>query len=448
MSKNLCLISLGCNKNLIDSEVMLGKLREYKLVDEPQNADVIIVNTCGFIASAKQESVEKILEVAMLKKKSAFLVVSGCLSERYSKELQEEIKEIDIITGVGDYNKIDLMIKELQDFKITHSHPKIITNNKTFLINDEVRLITGSNIHSYIKISEGCNQSCSFCAIPSFKGKLQSRSIESCVKEIDTLVNKGFRDFSFIAQDSSSYMRDLGKKDALIDLIDAVEKIDGIRSARILYLYPSSTSERLIDRIAESSVFQNYFDMPLQHISDSMFSIMRRGANKKQHIELLNHIRNIKDSFIRTTFLLGHPGEKQSDFDELCKFVNEFKFDRINLFAFSKEEHTRAYNMSDGVDSKITKNRINILNKIIIKQQIESFKSLVGKNIIAIIDGLSKESDLLFSARDIRWDRDIDGEILINDNLSNEPLSSGYYEVSIDDFKGDSLIGRVLRKLN
>lgn len=470
MSKYLCLISLGCTKNLVDSEVMLGRLGEYKLTDEPSEANVIIVNTCGFIASAKQESVQKILQVAQAKQKDSILVVSGCLSERYSSELKEEIPEIDIITGVGDYDKIDLMIESLgkanfstpksldsTHFSSTSSVTSPITSTlnplhnhakkPSFLIDREERVITGSKIHAYIKLSEGCNQQCSFCAIPSIKGKLHSRTIASCVREVESLIKKGYRDFSFVAQDSSSYMRDFGKKDALIELIDSIEQIDGIRSARILYLYPSTTTINLIERIAESSVFQPYFDMPLQHISDSMLGLMRRGADKARHIELLEAMRKVPNSFIRTTLLLGHPGESERDFDELCEFMESFVFDRVNLFAFSSEEGTRAYNLPQQVDSKITHKRIKSLDKILQSQQKRLLKDSVSSEIVGIIEGVSKESDLLFSARDVRWDREIDGEILINDNLSNLPLEAGYYRIKIDKFDNGYLIGKALERL-
>lgn len=437
------LISLGCTKNLVDSEVMLGKLKEYRLIDNPQLADIIIINTCGFIASAKQESINKILEIAQIKRDDTILIVSGCLSQRYSKELKEEIKEIDIITGVGDYDQIYNLIKDYRQ-----GISKSTLTDKTFLINNEARVITGSNIHAYIKISEGCNQKCSFCAIPNFKGKLQSRKISSCIKEIESLVDNGYKDFTLIAQDSSSYMRDMGEKDGLLKLVCEIEKINGIKSARILYLYPSTLNIKLIETIGDSKIFQNYFDMPLQHISNHMLDIMNRGANKNKHIELLNKMREIKNSFIRTTFLIGHPGESENDFKELCDFVDEFKFDRINLFAYSKEEDTKAFNMKNCVDSNTTKNRIAMLDKIIRKQQKEIFKNYVGKDIIAIIDGISKDSELFFSARDIRWDREIDGEILINDNLTNHPICNGYYEVKVDSYKDGYLIGKAVNRLS
>ena len=487
----LHLISLGCTKNLVDSEVMLGALSHYERVDNAQDADIIIVNTCGFIASAKKESVDKILEVALIKKAGAILIVSGCLSERYAEELQGEIPEIDIITGVGDYDKINEMIErvkieresskkdsslrgeskspdlslrgESQDSpKQSKSHEsknppslaegargwvnstkstQIIKSPQTFLIENQPRIITGSAIHAYIKISEGCNQQCSFCAIPHFKGRLHSRNLDSILREIDSLLQKGYFDFSFISQDSSSYMRDLGKKDGLIDLIKRVEK-SGAKSARILYLYPTTTSELLIQAIADSSVFQNYFDMPLQHISDKMLKIMRRGADKKRHITLLERMRSVENSFIRTSFLLGHPHESEADFDELCEFVSEFSFERANIFGFSREEGTAAFDMSGAVSAKTTKARIKKLNAILAKAQKQSLKSLVGSKIHAIVEGRSDKSDLLFSARDLRWDREIDGEILINDSAI--PVDCGYFKVQITDFKGGYLLGRAI----
>lgn len=447
----LCLISLGCTKNLVDSEVMLGTLSHYERVNEPQNADIIIINTCGFIASAKKESIDRILEVALVKKNDAILIVSGCLSERYAEELRDEIKEIDIITGVGDYDKIEVMIKRVRDSRKmcdespkSANPPQILKSDKTFLIDNERRIITGSAVHAYIKISEGCNQQCSFCAIPHFKGKLHSRGIDSIMREVDSLVARGYADFSFIAQDSSSYMRDLGKKDGLVELIKRVEN-SGAKSARILYLYPTTTSESLIGAIADSRVFQNYFDMPLQHISDKMLRVMKRGADKVRHIALLEQMRGYENSFVRTTFLLGHPQESERDFAELCEFVSDFSFERANIFGFSREEGTAAFDMSGEVSAKTTKERIKTLNAILSKQQKNSLKSLVGRDISAIIEGRSAQSDLLFSARDVRWDREIDGEILINDSAI--PLNYGYYKVQITDFKGEILLGKAVSKI-
>ncbi len=253
--KKLYLVSLGCTKNLVDSEVMLGRLKEYKLTDSASNANIIIVNTCGFINSAKEESINTILTLAQEKKRDSILVVSGCLSERYKEELKELLPEVDIFTGVGEYEKIDMIIEKRRG---------VFFSNSIYLADDNSpRLITGSSFHAYIKISEGCNQNCSFCAIPNFKGKLFSRTIDSIEKEVRSLVENGFFEFTFISQDSSSFGRDLGLKNGLIDLIEKIEKIDGVRVARILYLYPSTTTFDLIDKIADSKIFQTYYDMPI-----------------------------------------------------------------------------------------------------------------------------------------------------------------------------------------
>ncbi len=261
MNKKLHLVSLGCTKNLVDSEVMLGRLKEYEITDDNTQADVIIVNTCGFIDAAKEESINTVLNLHDERKKNSILVMSGCLTERYKEELQADMPEIDIFTGVGDYEKIDALIASKQS---TFS-PEVYLATET-----SGRVITGSNYHAYIKIAEGCNQACSFCAIPSFKGKLHSRSLSSITKEVENLVAQGFYDFSFISQDSSSYGRDMKLSDGLIDLIKGIEVIEGVKSARILYLYPSTTTFALIDAIADSKVFQTYYDMPIQHIDDSM----------------------------------------------------------------------------------------------------------------------------------------------------------------------------------
>ena len=352
MSKKLHLISLGCTKNLVDSEVMLGALREYKITDEVSEADVIIVNTCGFISAAKQESINTILEASSKRKEGALLVASGCLSERYHKELLEEMPEIDIITGVGDYDKINEMIEK----------KKGLLSHQVFLSENSERVITGSKIHAYVKLSEGCNQSCSFCSIPSFKGKLHSRSIQSAIKEVNALCERGYEDFSFVAQDSSSYLRDLGEKKGLIHFIDTLDKESKARSARILYLYPSTTTLELIEKIVSSKIVQNYFDMPIQHISESMLKRMKRGVGREEHIKLLRAMRETPNSFVRTTVIVGHPQESEEEFNELCEFIKEFRFDAINVFAYSSEEGTSAYEMEGHIPSKVINSRIAKLN--------------------------------------------------------------------------------------
>ncbi|CUU91632.1 30S ribosomal protein S12 methylthiotransferase RimO [Campylobacter hyointestinalis] len=431
---NLYLVSLGCNKNLVDSEIMLGRLSSYDIVDDPKNADVMIVNTCGFIESAKEESIRAILELASYKKENSVLVVTGCLMQRYRDELMRELPEVDIFSGVGDYAKIDELILKKQSL----FSPEIYLQKS-----NTKRIITGSSYHAYIKIAEGCNQKCSFCAIPSFKGKLQSRSIENIADEVKALIKDGFSDFSFIAQDTSSFLRDFGIESGLINLIDEIEKIDGVKAARILYLYPTTASLSLIERIIASPKFVNYFDMPIQHINDDMLKIMRRGSSKERLKELLIKMRNAKDSFLRTGVIVGHPGETEERFDELCEFLSEFRFDRISAFAYSKEEDTLAYEMEQVNPKTITK-RLNKIEKIIKKSIDESFKNLLNKTIKVQINGISSEGEMFFGAKSIVWDREIDGEILINDTQIKDPKVGEIYDCLITDFYGDKLLGTIV----
>lgn len=437
-TKTLHLVSLGCTKNLVDSEVMLGKLNEYKLTNDNDKADVIIVNTCGFIDSAKEESINTILNLHEQRKKDSVLVMAGCLSERYKEELQKELPEIDVFTGVGDYDRIDELVQQKQsNFK-----------DEVFLANDtNERVITGSSYHAYVKLSEGCNQACSFCAIPSFKGKLHSRTLQSLVKEVKALVNKGYVDFSFVSQDSSSFLRDLGHKDGLIDLINEIEKIEGIKTARILYLYPSTTSLELIDKIAESKVFVNYFDMPLQHISASMLKIMKRGKGVEKLRELMSHMKSKPNSFVRTTFIAGHPGETQEDFNELCNYVEEFKFDRANVFSYSDEEGTTACKSKDKLQQNVIDKRAQELGEIITNTTFESLENEIGKEFEVYIDGESDEHEYLLSARKTIWAPDIDGEIFINDNELNEQIEFGkIYKVKTTELAGDKILATVVEK--
>lgn len=436
MTKSLHLVSLGCTKNLVDSEVMLGALKDYEVTDRLESADVIIVNTCGFIQSAKEESIGVILDAASRRKKDALIVASGCLTQRYAKELQEMIPEIDIITGVGDYDRIDEMIRQ----------KKGLLSKSTFLINEEKdRIITGSNLHAYIKISEGCNQTCSFCAIPSFKGKLFSRTLDSVLKEVENLCQKGYQDFTFIAQDSSSYLRDKGMADGLIKLIEAIDKQGLARSARILYLYPSTTTKELIEAIARSKIFANYFDMPIQHIAESMLKRMKRGVSANRHKELLELMRTVPDSFVRSTVIVGHPGESEEEFLELCDFVRDFGFDRLNIFAFSSEEGTLAHNMEAKVPIKVINARIKILDQILQKSQKQILQNMVGKKLDIILEGKSEISEYFYHARALNWAPEVDGEILINDSEVQD-LTNGYYEAVISEVKEGMIFARVLKK--
>ena len=437
MQKKLHLVSLGCTKNLVDSEVMLGRLREYEITDDSTQADVIIVNTCGFIDAAKEESINTVLNLHDERKKNSILVMSGCLSERYKEELQADMPEIDIFTGVGDYEKIDQLIASKQS---TFS-PEVYLATE-----NSGRVITGSNYHAYIKIAEGCNQSCSFCAIPSFKGKLHSRTLSSIFKEVENLVAQGFYDFSFISQDSSSYGRDMKLSDGLIELIKGVEAIKGVISARILYLYPSTTTFALIDAIADSEVFQTYYDMPIQHIDDGVLKIMKRGFGEKKTIELLEYMKSKPGAFLRTSLIAGHPGESDESFEKLCEFMKTFKFDRFNTFGYSNEETTSAYTLEQ-IDQKTIDERAEKLGMIAEANTLESLQNMVGKTVILVIDGESDEHEYLLTARPLGWAVDIDGEILINDTSDLTVEYGKRYEANITELVGTQLLATLSKAL-
>ena len=431
----LHLVSLGCNKNLVDSEIMLGRLSNYEITPDVASADVIIVNTCGFINSAKEESIRAILDMHEARKKGSLLVVTGCLMQRYREELMKELPEVDLFTGVGDYDKIDEIILKKQN----------LFSPDTYLQASEERVITGSNYHAYIKISEGCNQKCSFCAIPTFKGKLKSRALENIVDEVQKLVKKGYYDFSFLSQDSSSYMRDHAVSDGLISLIDAVEKIEGVKTARILYLYPSTTSNALIERIIASPVFVNYFDMPIQHSSEKMLKIMRRGSGAARIKELLNLMKKAPDAFLRTGVIVGHPGESEAEFDELCAFLQEFKFDRVSAFAYSKEEDTLSYEMEQ-VPAKIISKRLSKIEKITRAAIEASFAQELGQKFIVSLEGESSEGEMFYAAKKALWDKDIDGEILINESDVEQLETGGRYWCEITQVAGSQALGKITAK--
>jgi len=434
MSNKLHIVSLGCTKNLVDTEVMMGRLQNFTLTDESEDADVIIVNTCGFIDAAKEESINTVLSLHDQRKDDSVLVMAGCLSERYRENLAKEIPEVDIFTGVGDYDKIDELLQAKESR----------FSDEVFLIDGAERVVTGSTYHAYVKLSEGCNQTCSFCAIPSFKGKLNSRNLDSIAREVKCLVDKGYYDFSFVSQDSSSYLRDQNVTDGLSLLIQRIELIEGVTSARILYLYPSTTSMALLKNIAKSEIFHNYFDMPIQHINDDMLRLMKRGFGKEKTLELLNYMRNLPNSFVRTSFIVGHPNETQEMFDEMCEFAATFGFDRMNIFSYSDEETTSAHDMSNKISDELKAERAQILGDIASEVTKKSLQAEIGKECDIVIDGESDEHEYLLSARKLLWAPEIDGEIYVNDRTKDEDLEfTRVYKAKITDIVGDILTATV-----
>ncbi|MEA2111435.1 MAG: 30S ribosomal protein S12 methylthiotransferase RimO [Campylobacterota bacterium] len=436
MSKKLHIVSLGCTKNLVDTEVMMGRLKFYEITNDSAEADVIIVNTCGFIDAAKEESLNTVINLDDARKEDSVLVMAGCLSERYQEELSKELKEVDIFTGVGDYDKIDELLAAKQSR----------FSDDVYLIDGEERIVTGSSYHAYIKLSEGCNQQCSFCAIPSFKGKLNSRDLDSIAREVEGLVAKGYYDFSFVSQDSSSYLRDQNIPDGLVHLIRRIELIDGVKSARILYLYPSTTTPKLIKCIGDSKMFHNYFDMPIQHINDEMLRMMKRGFGKNKTIALLEQMRALPNSFLRTSFIVGHPQESDAMFSEMCDFAENFGFDRINVFSYSDEETTSAYDMGNKIDEELISSRAQTLGDIASSVTMRSLKAEVNTEVELIIDSESDEHEYLLSARKTLWAPEIDGEIYVNEHELESELEFGViYRARITDIAGDKLLACVIK---
>ena len=436
MNKNLYLVNLGCNKNLVDSEVMLHRLRDYNLIDNPEYADVIVVNTCGFIGDAKIESIDTILELHEQRKPDSLLVVAGCLTERYREEIQADMPEIDIVTGVGDYDKIDELI-ELRESQFS----------PTTYLADAPRVITGSTYHAYIKVSEGCNQKCAFCAIPNFKGRLQSRRISSVVAEIQRLVSQGYYDFSFISQDTSSYGKDIGEREYLIKLIKAVDEIEGVKSARILYLYPTTTSIELLQAIVDSPKFHNYFDMPIQHINDEMLKkFMKRGHGKAKIMELLTFMKSAPNAYLRTGVIVGHPGESEESFEELKELVSSGMFDRVSIFTYFDEEGTPAYEYENKLPQKSIDKRAKELKKVFDKKVYpKKLQAYVGRTLPIVIDGESEEHEYLLSAKALFWAPEIDGTIYVNDSDLEEQLEYGkIYQATITELLGDILLAKVV----
>lgn len=435
MSKKLHIVSLGCTKNLVDTEVMMGRLQNYELTEASEDADVIIVNTCGFIDAAKEESLNTVINLDADRKEDSLLVMAGCLSERYKEELSKELSEVDIFTGVGDYDKIDELLTQKQSR----------FSEQVYLIDGAERVVTGSSYHAYIKLSEGCNQTCSFCAIPSFKGKLNSRKLDSIANEVEKLVARGYYDFSFVSQDSSSYLRDQNIRDGLIHLIKRIELIVGVKSARILYLYPSTTSMKLLETIAKSELFHNYFDMPIQHINDEMLRLMKRGFGREKTLEQLRYMRSLPKAFVRTSFIVGHPRESEAMFEEMCDFVKSFGFDRINVFSYSDEEGTSAFDMDEHIDEESIASRAEILGALGETSELQSLEKLINQTVNIIVDSESEEHEYLLSARTLNWAPEIDGEIYINDNQLDSELEFGkIYQAKITEIAGNKLLGCVI----
>lgn len=405
------LISLGCDKNRVDSEIILGNVKSaYEIVTDPKLADFIIINTCGFIESAKQESIDTILEMSQYKEKynCRGIVVTGCLAQRYGMELMELLPEIDIMLGVNDYDKL---VENINDF-ISDKQNKIYNcGYSDFNINEGKRILTTKSHTAYLRIAEGCDNYCTYCIIPKIRGKYRSRSIENILQECNELSLKGVKEVILIAQDTTRYGIDLYNKKMLPELMRSISKIEGIEWIRLLYCYPEEITEDIIDEIALNDKVCNYIDIPLQHISDNILKLMGRRGRKKDILRNINELRKkIKDISIRTTIIVGFPGESEKDFKELRNFIENIKFDNLGVFKYSREEGTIAYRMKDQVSEELKTARegeLMMLQKHII-YSMQKYK--IGNKYKVLVEG-KKEG--VWYGRNYAMAPDIDGVIYI-----------------------------------
>lgn len=409
-------VSLGCPKNLVDSEVMLGDLLQnhYTSVENPDEADIIIVNTCSFIHAATQESVETVLEMAELKKNGRCntLIMTGCLAQRHSASLEDDLREVDYFIGTGEYQNLTKILAERPTQRKFVGIPKFIHDEHTPRINSK------AGYTAYLKIAEGCRHRCSFCIIPTLRGDLRSRPIESIVNEAKALRDSGVKELNIISQDSNSfgYDREGAKgRHALGKLLRELGKIDGIEWLRLMYMFPLGFPEELMDIIAEEPKVVKYIDMPLQHVTSGMLKRMNRGLGGDRQRNLVRKLRErIPGLTLRTTFIVGFPGETDEDFQALMDFVEEMQFERMGVFTYSPEEGTPAATLDGQLPEKIKKARQRQLMNLQKKISKASYKALVGTVQPVLMEGVSAETDLLLQGRMASQAPDIDGKVLIN----------------------------------
>ncbi len=415
-AKTIHFLSLGCPKNRVDTEVMLGVSDEagFRLVGAPEEAEVIVVNTCGFIGPAKEESIDAILEMGRYKEAGSCkrLVVSGCLSQRYPQELAHEMPEVDHFLGSSDMLKLRDVLAQDEEHKVA----RMLVGNPaeyTFRVTDPRRLSVASH-SAYVKIAEGCNRTCSFCIIPDLRGKQRSRPIDDIVREVEMLVAQGALEINLVSQDTISYGRDLAERKSLADLVRAVADVKGLRWLRLFYLYPETLTEELVELIAHHPVVVPYVDMPLQHAADSMLKRMRRGHGGPRLRRVVDTLRTkVPNLTFRTAFIVGHPGETEEDFKELCDFVAWAEFDRVGVFRYSKEEGTRSGDMDTEVPSKVSAARHRKLMSLQRPISRKKLKAMIGREIEVLVEGESDESEFLLEGRHRGQAPEIDGKIYL-----------------------------------
>lgn len=428
----------------------MGQLKQkgFEITADAEDADTVVVNTCGFIDSAKKESIEAILEAARLKTegKATRLVVAGCLVERYRDELKAEMPEVDAFIGTSQINEI-LSVCDPQTN--TRSLPVVPLGNQsaTYLYDESTpRVLATPSHYAYIKIAEGCDRPCAFCFIPQMRGHFRSRRFGSLVAEAHQLAEEGVKELILVAQDSSRYGEDLGKPDALAHLLRELSHTDGIEWVRVMYTYPTHISDGFLDVLAEEPKAVKYLDMPLQHASQNVLKLMKRGGNRGSLERLIERVRRrVPGIGVRTTFITGFPGETEEDFDELMTFIKNVEFDRVGVFTYSDEEGTPAYDLPDKVDPKIAKRRRDRLMKEQSKIAKRKHNTLIGNTFRVMFEGESNESDLLWQGRMETQAPDIDGCVLINDAPEGlVPTPGQMVDVLIEEAQEYDLVGRIV----
>lgn len=442
MSYNVTLLSLGCAKNRVDAEILLYNLKDagYNIVSSVSLADVVIVNTCGFIDDAKKESIDEILSVAELKNRGLIkaIIVTGCLAERYKNEVLKEIPEVDAVIGIGANNNIaDVVDKAIMGVK-TEDFP-----NKLLLPLNGKRIQTTPKYYAYLKVADGCDNRCTYCAIPLIRGKFRSRRMEDILSEAEYLAKNGVKELLVIAQDTTRYGEDIYGELKLPELLKKLCKIDGIKWIRILYCYPDRITDELIDVISKEEKVLNYIDIPLQHCNKRILKLMNRNGDKESFTNLFKKIRQkIPDVILRTTFICGFPGETDEEFNELAEFSKEIKFERMGCFMYSQEEGTPASYMDNQVDNEVKFRRQEILMEEQMRIMEENSIKMLGKTITVLFEGYDYESNLYFG-RSVADSPDIDGRVYF-DILDKDVKEGEFLNIKINKFDNCDLIGEIV----
>lgn len=436
--------SLGCPRNLVDTEIMLGILLKagYEVTDVTDQADYLIVNTCGFLAESRRESLDTIQSLFDTKKADAKVVVTGCMVQKHSDEIKKNLPHINYLLGSGDVNSILELIESEQD-------KEIVTSARSFLESGEVpRQISTPKHYAYLKIAEGCRKRCAFCVIPNIKGPLKSKTQEQILKEFNSLLSQGVKEVILIAQDLGDYGKDQNRDNALCNLLKEILKVQKEFSLRFLYLYPDEITDELIALIQSDPRIYHYLDMPIQHINDQILQAMRRKTSRADIISTITKLRKeIPDVVIRTSLMVGFPGETEEQFEELCKFVQEYPLDNIGVFKYSNEPGSSAASYANQISEDVKEKRYHKLMKIQQKILRKLNKKWIGKVTPVIIEGYHPESNLLMVGRTYGQCPDIDGVVIINDGRIVNAFGKQYL-VEITDVADYDLVGRAIRPLN